>query len=106
MIRVVLLGPRGERHELSAPAGTSLMQAAKNEHVPGIDADCGGAMVCGTCHVHVAPDWQSRLSPAGEMERMILDGVPSPHPDARLSCQIVLGDALDGLTVNIPTCQR
>jgi ferredoxin, 2Fe-2S len=106
MIRVALISPDGERHELSASAGTALMQAAKNEGVPGIDADCGGCMVCGTCHVYVAPEWQAHLPQPSEMERMILESVPVPRPDARLSCQLVLAPDLDGLCVRIPERQR
>ena len=82
------------------------MQAAKTGGVPGIDADCGGAMVCGTCHVIVGPDWFAQLPPACEMESIILEGVPDPHPQARLSCQILMSPSLTGLEVIVPRSQR
>lgn len=106
MIRVALLAPDGTRYEVEAQAGTPLMQAAKQSGVPGIDADCGGSMVCGTCHVYVPQDWQTKLDAPSEMEQMILEGVPTPHPLSRLSCQIPLTAALAGMTVNLPPCQR
>lgn len=95
----------GFRHG-PATEGQSLMQAAKAGGVPGIEADCGGAMVCGTCHVIVAPDWFAQLPPACEMESMILEGVPEPHPQARLSCQIRMTASLAGIEVSVPPTQR
>jgi 2Fe-2S ferredoxin len=96
----------GHDIELHATGETSLMQLAKSMGVPGIDADCGGSMVCGTCHVHVASDWLERLPAASEMEQQILECVPLPDPAARLSCQIQITQALDGLSVRIPERQR
>jgi 2Fe-2S ferredoxin len=106
VIRAVLVADDGRRYTVEASAGTPLMQAAKNAAVPGIDADCGGSMVCGTCHVYVPEAWRARMDAASEMEAMILEGIPQAHADARLSCQIPLTEALDGLTVSIPPCQR
>ena len=106
MVKLVFVTPTGERRELAAECRGSLMEAAKQAGMPGIDADCGGSMVCGTCHVHVDEQWLGQLPEPSEMEREILDCVPSPHPRARLSCQIVLGEALDGLSVTVPPAQR
>ena len=98
--------PDGQAIALDAEDGVSLMQNAKNANVPGIDADCGGCMVCGTCHVIVDPEWLPRLEAPGGMEAQIVDCVPEPHPRARLSCQIPVTPALAGLRVRIPARQR
>lgn len=96
----------GHKHEVEWVASASLMSAAKDACIPGIDADCGGSMVCGTCHVYVDPRWLDRLPACGEMEREILDCVPQAHPNARLSCQIQMQAQLDGIEVRIPLRQR
>jgi 2Fe-2S ferredoxin len=98
--------PSGDRREINAETGRSLMESAKANSVEGIDADCGGSMVCGTCHVHVFLEWLERLAPPSEMEAEILEYVPDPHPQARLSCQIVVTDDLDGIEVTVPSAQR
>ncbi|HEY0915499.1 MAG TPA: 2Fe-2S iron-sulfur cluster-binding protein [Solimonas sp.] len=106
MVNLVFTTPSGERREISAECRGSLMEAAKQAGIPGIDADCGGSMVCGTCHVHVGESWLARLPGPSDMEREILECVPSPHPHARLSCQIVLEPGLDGISVTVPPAQR
>jgi 2Fe-2S ferredoxin len=106
MVQIVFLAQNGERIAVDAQQGESMMSAAKNAGVPGIDADCGGCMVCGTCHVYVDPTWHDRLPPKSEMELALLDCVPEPHPHARLSCQLPVTEALDGITVTVPAAQR
>jgi len=106
LVRAIFHTPSGDRREIDAECGASLMHSAKMADVEGIDADCGGSMVCGTCHVHVSPEWLDRIPPAEEMEETILDCVPDPHPQARLSCQIIVTEAMDGLEVTVPTAQR
>ncbi len=106
MVQVVFETPNGERIEIDAAEKTSMMQTAVNAGVPGIDADCGGSMVCGTCHVYVDPRFKNRLAPESSMERGLLDCVPRPHPDARLSCQIVVAPDIEGIVVRIPPAQR
>jgi 2Fe-2S ferredoxin len=103
---VIIKTSAGEVLTLEAQDGLSLMQNAKNANVPGIDADCGGCMVCGTCHVHVDIDWLPRLAAPSEMEAQILECVPEPHPRARLSCQIPVSPALAGLRVTVAARQR
>lgn len=106
MVRAIFHTPSGERREIDARCGVSLMESAKAASVEGIDADCGGSMVCGTCHVHVSPEWLERLAPPDDMEAMILECVPDPHPRARLSCQIVVTEEMGGIELTVPVAQR
>ena len=106
MVRVVFELANGERQPVEADENGSLMQAAVTAGVEGIDADCGGSMVCGTCHVYVPQEWQAKLPDQSEVESEILDYVPVPHPDARLGCQIPMTPELEGLTVKLPETQR
>lgn len=106
MVRLVFETPAGARIELDVPPQGSVMQAAKANEVPGIDADCNGSMVCGTCHAIVAPEWQSALPAQGEFELQMLEGVPDPQPNTRLTCQIPVSDALEGIVFRVPERQR
>ena len=81
----------------------SLMEAAVEAAVPGIDGDCGGVGSCSTCHIHVDPDWIERTGPADEMERDTLEFNVEPTRCSRLSCQIEVTEDLDGLIVSIPS---
>ena len=105
MPKVVFTEPDGTRRELSAPAGISLMEAAVANRVQGIVALCGGACACATCHVYVAPQWLSRLAPREEMEEGMLESAFGAQDNSRLSCQITLGEGLDGLEVTVPAQQ-
>ena len=82
------------------------MQAAVEANVPGIAADCGGLLTCATCHVHVRAEWLDRLPPLSDDEATMLAFTASPRqPNSRLSCQLVLSEALDGLVVELPPTQ-
>lgn len=106
MVKIHFLTPGGRDITVETPARGSVMEAAKANEVPGIDADCGGSMVCGTCHVIVAPEWQSRLPEQDAMERALLEYVPEPRPNTRLTCQIPVTEELDGIVLQIPDLQR
>jgi len=106
MTRAIFITADGERHEVDCGSEPTMMRAALSNNVPGIDADCGGSMVCGTCHVHVPEAWLAKLPPKSPMEEEILDCVPQPHPNARLSCQIPVSAELDGIELTIPAQQR
>lgn len=82
--------------------GLSLMENARRANVRGIIAECGGACACATCHVHVAEDWLARVGLPNDMEREMLDFAEDVRPNSRLSCQITMTAALDGLVVSIP----
>ncbi len=87
--------------------GQTLMQAATAHNVKGIEADCGGLMTCGTCHVFVREPHASQLPPPSSDELAMLDFTATPRqPNSRLSCQITLTPALDGLTVDLPASQH
>lgn len=91
--------------ELEVSPGTTLMIAAVRAGAPGIDADCGGSMVCGTCHVYVDEGWLDRLPTQSAMERDLLEFSPNAAPNSRLACQIVLGPEHDGMGVRTPESQ-
>jgi 2Fe-2S ferredoxin len=106
MPKVKFICATGSSHEVDVDAGRSLMLAATINGVPGITADCGGALACATCHVYVDPSWSEVIPPPDEDEHALLEGVAAEQrPNSRLSCQIVITDALDGLTVKIPERQ-
>ena len=89
----------GTKHCVDAPMGTSVMRAAVDNNVAGIDADCGGGCACATCHVFVRNDWLDVVGSAGPVEDSMLDMNPERVASSRLSCQIDVTDLLDGLVV-------
>ena len=96
----------GSTRSIDAKSGSSVMENAVRNNVRGIDAECGGSCSCATCHVYVDDAFVGLLEPADEMETELLDGVASERlPGSRLSCQIMLTAALDGLTVRVPETQ-
>jgi ferredoxin, 2Fe-2S len=106
MPKVVYRTHKGSTHEVDVAAGRSVMLGATINGVPGIDADCGGTLSCATCHVYVDKAWADRLPPVDEVENDLLENVAAERRDnSRLSCQIVVSDALDGIVVDIPERQ-
>ena len=99
MTKVIFVEANGARHEVQARDGRSLMQAAVQNAVPGIDADCGGKCLCATCHVILPPDWYARLGGPNPEEQEMLNPTPERTPTSRLSCQIQVSDALEGIVV-------
>lgn len=91
--------------EVEVEPGFSLMEGAVHNNVPGIDADCGGACACATCHVYIDESWLSKLLPREEMEEAMLEFANGPAPNSRLSCQIKVTDNLDGMIVRLPMSQ-
>ena len=90
---------------VDSQTGVSLMQAAIDNLVPGIDADCGGECSCATCHVMVNENWLEKVGPPGEMEESMLDLNPERQENSRLSCQVEVSEELDGLRVTMPEFQ-
>jgi 2Fe-2S ferredoxin len=101
MPKVTYIQPDGTPKSVEAPVGTTLMEAAVDNDVQGIVAECGGACSCATCHVYVNPEWLSKLTPPDAQEDGMLGCVLERRPTSRLSCQIVLTPKLDGLTVEV-----
>ena len=106
MPKITYIEHNGKSHTVEVPAGWSVMEGAVKNLVPGIDADCGGACACATCHVHVDPAWAGKLPPKQDMEETMLDFAQELQPTSRLSCQIKVTPALDGLVVRMPKSQH
>ena len=92
--------PLGETHVLEAVEGWRVMELIRLHGLP-IEAVCGGACACATCHVHVAPEWSARVHPAGSDDEAMLDTLPAVEPTSRLSCQLIWDEHLDGLEVSL-----
>ncbi|MBD2859410.1 2Fe-2S iron-sulfur cluster binding domain-containing protein [Spongiibacter sp. KMU-158] len=105
MIELTFIEHSGAEHTVSADAGTNVMQAAIDNGVPGIDADCGGACACGTCHVMVSTEWLDKVGSASDIEITMLEMTPEKNERSRLACQISLSPELSGLVVNLPEFQ-
>ncbi len=101
MPKIVFEQPGGTTVEIEARSGESLMEAAVDNGVEGIVAECGGSCSCATCHVHIEPDWAERLPPPEPMEDGMLDCVIDRLPSSRLSCQIRVDDSLEGMRVRV-----
>ena len=105
MAKITYIEFNGKRRELDIETGQSVMRGAGSNDWQGILADCGGACSCATCHVYVDPAWLDRVGESGDMEAILLEEVCDPQPNSRLSCQITVTDALDGLVVQLPEKQ-
>lgn len=106
MSKIIFIDHNGTRREVDGVEGQSLMEAAVTNLVPGIDADCGGACACATCHVQILEPWQSRLPPMGASERAMLEAVSDPDPSSRLACQIPFREELANIEVHTPASQH
>ncbi|MER5170599.1 2Fe-2S iron-sulfur cluster-binding protein [Thioclava sp. GXIMD2076] len=106
MAKITYIEHNGTKHEIDVKPGLTVMEGARDNGVPGIDADCGGACACSTCHVYVAKEWVEKLTPKDSMEEDMLDFAYQPDPEtSRLTCQITVTEALDGLVVQLPEKQ-
>ena len=106
MAAITYIAHSGEDHVVEVKPGLSVMEGAIRNNVPGIDADCGGACACATCHVYVDPDWLARTGKVGPMEESMLDFAEGVEPNSRLSCQITVSEVLNGLIVRLPESQH
>ncbi|ESQ86745.1 2Fe-2S ferredoxin [Asticcacaulis sp. AC460] len=106
MAKITYIEHSGKEHVIDVKTGQSVMEGAVKNNIPGIDADCGGACACATCHVYVDPTWTDRTGTASVMEESMLDFANDLQPNSRLSCQIIVSDALDGLVVRMPENQH
>ena len=106
MAKITYIEFNGTPHTVEVANGMTVMQGARDNSIPGIEADCGGSCACSTCHVYVATDWVDKLPAKGEMEEEMLDFAHEPDPTrSRLTCQSKVNDSLDGLVVHMPEKQ-
>ena len=105
MAKITYITSDGVEHVVDAANGTTVMENAVKNSIPGIEAECGGACACATCHVYVDDAWTGIVGTPDIMEEDMLDFAWEGKPTSRLSCQIKVRDELDGLIVHIPAQQ-
>ena len=106
MPKITYIDHDGTERTVEAKNGESVMEAAIKNSIPGIDADCGGACACATCHVYVDTNFMDKVGEQQEMEKSMLDFAENGQDNSRLSCQITVSDDLDGLRVTTPESQH
>ena len=105
MAKITFIQPDGTEQVVDAENGMTVMETAKKNLVEGIEAECGGACACATCHVHVDEAWRAMVGEPSPMEEDMLDFGYDVKPDSRLSCQIKVTAELEGLVVRTPERQ-
>jgi 2Fe-2S ferredoxin len=105
MPKLTVVAFDGTRFEIDAENGSTVMENAVKNGVPGIEAECGGACACATCHVYVDEAWTEKVGKPEVMEEDMLDFAFEPKPVSRLSCQVKMTDEFDGLVVHVPEQQ-
>ena len=102
IVKLTFMQPDGKSQTVDATTGMTVMEAARLSKVPGIEAECGGACACATCHVYVDAAWTGKTGKAEPMEEDMLDFAFDVRPESRLCCQIKVTPELDGLVVRVP----
>ncbi len=105
MVKIIFIEHDGREHEVEAQPGLTLMEVAVKNGVPGIDADCGGACACATCHVFIDEGFREATGEPSPMEESMLDFASDRADNSRLSCQIGVSDKLDGIKLRLPEFQ-
>jgi ferredoxin, 2Fe-2S len=105
MAKITFIQHNGSEQTVDGVPGMTVMETAIKHEVAGIDADCGGACACATCHVYIEPEWREKTGTRQAMEEDMLDFAFDVRDSSRLSCQIKVSDALDGLRVKVPEKQ-
>lgn len=105
MVKITFIDADGSERTAEGEVGSTVMETALKNDVPGIEAECGGACACATCHVYVDDAWAAAVGPPSTMEEDMLDFASDVRPTSRLSCQIRVRDELDGLIVRTPPRQ-
>jgi 2Fe-2S ferredoxin len=106
MAKITYIEFNGTEHVIDVKPGLTVMEGAVKNNVPGIDADCGGACACATCHVYVDPAWAAKAGERNAMEESMLDFADNVEENSRLSCQIKITEELDGMVVRMPESQH
>lgn len=105
MAKITYIEHNGKSHTVEVQNDLTVMEGAVQNDIPGIDADCGGACACATCHVYVEPEWFDKLPKIENAEEDMIDVAFEPNKFSRLGCQITVSDDLDGLVVKMPSKQ-
>ena len=105
MAKITYIEHSGKKHEVEVANGLTVMEGARDNNIPGIEADCGGACACSTCHVYVDAAWAEKIPAKDAMEEDMLDFAWKPNELSRLTCQVKVTDELDGLVVQLPEKQ-
>ena len=105
MVKITFIDVEGTARTVEGEVGATVMETAIRNSVPGIEAECGGACACATCHVYIDEPWRAKTGEASAMEQDMLDFAYDVRPNSRLSCQIKVTDDLDGLVVTTPDRQ-
>ncbi len=105
MAKITYIEFNGTSHEVDVPSGLSVMEGAIDNNIPGIEAECGGACSCATCHVYVDPAWTEVTGNPDHLEKDMLECAMDLQETSRLSCQIEVSDELEGLVVRMPELQ-
>ncbi len=101
MPKIVFVDAEGRRHEVAAETGSTVMETAVDNNIPGIVAECGGACACATCHAYIADESLGLLPRMEEMEDAMLDSAADRRPNSRLTCQLEVTDACEDLVVHV-----
>ena len=105
MVKITFIDTAGTARTVEGEVGSTVMETAIKNVVPGIEAECGGACACSTCHVYIDDAWREKVGEPSPMEEDMLDFAYEVKPSSRLSCQIKVSEQLDGLTVRTPERQ-
>jgi len=105
MVQITFIDTAGTARTVEGEVGSTVMETAIKNGVPGIEAECGGACACSTCHVYIEEAWREKVGEPSPMETDMLDFAYDVRPSSRLSCQIKVREDLDGLTVTTPERQ-
>jgi len=105
MPKIIYIDFQGTERVIEASVGDTVMEAANSNDVPGIDADCGGACACATCHVYIDAQWFDKVGKPQDIEAEMLEVAEEVKPNSRLSCQIVVTEEMDGLVLKTPESQ-
>ncbi|NVK33112.1 MAG: (2Fe-2S)-binding protein [Rhodobacteraceae bacterium] len=105
MPKIIYVAADGSKTEVDAASGSTVMENAIKNMVQGIEAECGGACACATCHVYVDEAWKDKVGEPDPMEEDMMDFAYDVKPTSRLSCQIQMSDDLDGIVVHVPERQ-
>jgi 2Fe-2S ferredoxin len=105
MPKITYIEPSGSARTVDAEVGSTVMETALRNNIAGIEAECGGACACATCHVYVDEAWRAKAGEPSPMEEDMLDFGYDVRPNSRLSCQIKVAEDLDGLVVTVPEKQ-